>query len=79
MPDFFIIYDDETVEHLALHGVTIEDFQAIVNAPLSVDESKSSGRVVAFGFTADGRYLACIYECLDEQTILPFTAYEVEP
>ena len=78
MPDFFILYDDARVEHLALNGVTIEDFQAVVNDPCSVDRSKSSKRMIAFGFTDDGRYLACVYEHLDDQTILPFTAYEVE-
>ena len=33
---------------------------------------------IAFGETATGKYLACVYEFLDETTVLPVTAYEVE-
>ena len=30
-----------------------------------------------WGETLDGRYLLCVYEYIDELTILPITAYEV--
>jgi hypothetical protein len=45
--------------------------------PESVEQSRSSDRLIAFG-EVDGRYLACVYEMIDETTILPVTAYEVE-
>ncbi len=79
MPDFFIVYDGEIMAHLAAHDVTIEDFQAIVNHPAELGASRTSGRPIAFGFAADGRFLACVYEPIDETTIIPVTAYEVEP
>ena len=33
---------------------------------------------MAFGYTASGKYLACVYEFLDDVTVYPVTAYEVE-
>ena len=33
--------------------------------------------VKAAGETTDGRFLICVYEKLDDLTILPVTAYEV--
>jgi len=29
--------------------------------------------------TSTGRFLACVYELLDEDTVYPISAYEVEP
>ena len=46
--------------------------------PDEVDQSHSSGRPIAFGETSTGKYLACVYELLDDMTVLPVTAYDVE-
>jgi hypothetical protein len=35
-------------------------------------------RPVAFGYTSTGKYLACVFEMLDDDTVYPVTAYEVE-
>jgi hypothetical protein len=43
-----------------------------------VERSRSSDRLVAFGYADDGRKLVCVYEMIDEATVLPVTAYEVE-
>ena len=40
--------------------------------------SRSSGRPIRFGYTVDGRYIAVIFEWIDEITIYPVTAYEIE-
>ena len=72
------LWDPETEEHLAQHGVTPEEFEEIVCNPDSVGESRSTGRPIAFGATSTGKYLACVYELVDQDTILPVTAYEVE-
>ncbi len=45
--------------------------------PDSVGESQSSGRPMLFGYTSSGKYLVCVYEMVDQDTILPVTAYEV--
>ena len=46
--------------------------------PDEVDQSRSSERSIAFGEASTGKYLACVYELIDEATVLPVTAYEVE-
>jgi hypothetical protein len=40
--------------------------------------SRSSGRPVRFGFTPDGRYIAVVFEWIDDVTVLPVTGYEIE-
>ena len=77
MPFYLFLWNDLIEEHLAEHGVTPEEFEAIVCDPESVDASRSSSREIAFG-EVDGRFLACVYEMLDDSTVLPVTAYEVE-
>ena len=77
MPYYLFLWNELIDEHLAEHGVLPEEFEAVVCDPESVDTSRSSGREIAFG-EVNGRFLACIYEMLDETTVLPVTAYEVE-
>ena len=40
--------------------------------------SRSSGRPVATGLTPDGRLIFVVYEQIDESTVYPVTAYDVE-
>jgi hypothetical protein len=40
--------------------------------------SKSSGRPCVFGYTPDGRYIIVIFEQVDEDTVIPVTAYEID-
>ena len=76
MPYFEFLWTDETIEHLAEHGVRPEDFEAIVCDPEDIGESRSTGRPCCWGEAADGRYLFCVFEKIDETTILPVTAFE---
>ena len=76
MPYYFFLWDEKNIRHVAEHGVTTEEFEEVVQAPQGVEASRSSGLPVAFGYTADGRFLACVYEKLDDDTIYPVTAYE---
>ena len=77
MPFYLFVWNDEIEAYLDQHGVTPDEFESVVCNPDSVDTSRSSGREIAFG-EVNGRFLACVYEMLDETTILPVTAYEVE-
>ncbi len=77
MPYYFFEWNRLIEEHLAENDVTTAEFELIVCDPESIDKSNSSDRKIAFGFV-DGRFLACIYEMLDEATVLPVTAYKVE-
>jgi len=38
--------------------------------PDEVEQSRWSGRRMAFGATSTGKYLACVYELLDDTTVL---------
>jgi hypothetical protein len=76
MPYYLFLWNGLIEEHLSEHGVTPDEFETIVCDPESVDVSRSSGRIIAFG-EIDGRFLACVYEMIDEATVLPVTAYEV--
>ncbi len=78
MPFYYFIWSDQIEEHVAAHGVTLDEFEEVVCEPDEVDQSRSSGRAIAFGETLTGKYLACVYELLDDTTVLPVTAYEVE-
>jgi len=76
MPYYFYIWTDEIVDYIDRHGVTPEEFEAVVSDPDEVEKSHSSDRFVAFG-NIDGRPLACVYELTDDY-VLPVTAYEVQ-
>jgi hypothetical protein len=77
VPYYFFIWNDEIIGHIAEHGLTQDEYEEIVCNPNDVDISQSSGRFVAFGETSSGKYLACIYEFLGDDTVLPITAYEI--
>lgn len=77
MPVFDFLWARETVEHLAEHAVSQDDFERVVCHPASKGWSRSSGLPCAWGYTDDGRYLIVVYEELDVMTVLPVTAYEV--
>ena len=76
MPYYEFFWLDETIEHLAEHGVVPEEFEEVVSNPEEIGESRSSNRPCCWGDTANGRYLFCVFEKLDEMTILPITAYD---
>jgi len=40
--------------------------------------SRSTGRLMVFGHSPSGEYLAVVYEELDEDTVYPVTAYIIE-
>ena len=67
------------VQHIAKHGVTKEEVEEVLEDPAGIESSRSSGRPIAFGETSNGRVIAVVYEEIDEDTVYPITAYEVEP
>jgi len=81
MPWYDVIWNDDpggNVEHIAEHGLTTEDVEAVIRDPLETKVSRSSGRPVAVGYSPDGRLLFVVYEQIDECTVYPVTAYEIE-
>lgn len=79
MPYFEFIWTDEIIAHLAEHGVTVVEFEYAVTYPSRRGISRSSGRPCCWGETAEGRELFCVYEYLDDSTIIAVTAYEAFP
>ncbi len=83
MTDVIIIWDleddpDGNVQHIAEHGITVEEVEEVLHDRNAEDTtSKSSGRPITFGYTSSGRYLAVVWEHVDDDplTIYPITAY----
>ncbi len=50
---------------------------ALLENPISSGTSRRSGRPCLFGYTPDDRYIVVIYEEMDDDTVIPVTAYEV--
>ena len=73
--------DDEphgNVQHIADHGIDRFEVEDVLNNPMGVTESHSSGYPIAFGQTRTGRTIAVVFELVDDDTAYPITAYEVE-
>jgi len=73
---FFIFqWTEEIIEHLAEHDVLPDEFERIVQT--SATRSQCIDRPpTALGYGDDGRLLYCVYELMDEITVLPVTAFE---
>ncbi len=71
--------DDEegNVQHIAQHFIDKEDVAHVFDNPVGVDTSDSSQRPMVFGYTIDDRYIAVIYDQIDEDSVYPITAFEV--
>ncbi len=78
MPYYFFVWDEDNERHTAEHGVTMDEFEEVVCGPDSTGESRATGRPIAFGYTSTGKYLACVYDLVDESTVYPVTAYEID-
>lgn len=78
MAFYLFFWTDEREQHVADHGITREEFEEVVNQPEFVTASRSTGRSIAFGWTSTGKYLAAIYQMIDDVTVEPITAYEVK-
>ncbi len=83
MSDWDIIWDldddpDGNVAHIEEHGITKDEVAEVLSDPLAESVSRSSGRPITFGITSNGKSIAVIYELVDDETVYPVTAYEVE-
>lgn len=55
MPFYLFIWNGPIEEHIAEHGVTPDEFEEVVCDPDEVNQSRSSGRQIAFGETSTGK------------------------
>lgn len=77
-----IVWDDEdlpegNVQHIAEHGLTMEDVEYVLEHPAKDGSGSSTGRPCCFGHTRGGDFIIVVYEQVDEDSIYPVTAYEV--
>ncbi len=85
MLDVIIIWDPNGNEqHIEEHGITPDEVEDVVgyrdSLRANTTTSRSSGRYITFGYTADMRYIAVVWEHVDDNplTIYPITAYEAQ-
>jgi hypothetical protein len=75
-----VIWDplpDGNVEHVEEHDLTTDEVEYVLENYDSEGFSQSSGRPCVFGSTPDLRYIIVVYEEIDDDTVVPVTAYEV--
>jgi len=77
IPYFEFLWTRENARHIAEHGVSTDDFEAVVQHSTNRGFSRRSLLPVAWGYTDDGKYIMAVYEHIDEVTVNPITAYEV--
>jgi hypothetical protein len=68
---------DSVLKKLEARDLIPDEIEEIVCYPVQTDVSLSTGRPVAFGWIADGRYVIVVYEQLDAVTVQIITAYAV--
>ena len=74
-----VIWDPDpggNVEHVEEHDLTTDDVDHVLENYESKGTSQSSGRPCVYGHVPDGRYIVVIYEEIDDDTVIPVTAYE---
>lgn len=69
------------VQHISEHGVTMEEVEEVLASANEILASYSSGLPIVFGWTAGGKYLAVIFEVVNNDPLIvyPITAYETTP
>jgi hypothetical protein len=85
--DLIILWDLEddpegNVRHVAEHGVSVDEVEAVLRDPRSRSGlSRTTKRPQTFGWTPTGKFIAVIWEDVDDnpRTVYPITAYEVPP
>jgi uncharacterized DUF497 family protein len=65
-------------EHVAEHGLDMDEVEHVLRNPTEYSTSRSTGRRMVFGYTPAGEYIAVVYEELDEGTVYPLTAFPIE-
>lgn len=69
---------DGNVCHIGEHGIEPAEVEEVLRSPTAIDVSRSTGRRIAIGETTTGRMLLVVFEEIDESSVYPITAYELE-
>jgi len=84
MGNLFVLWDPDddprgNCQHIAGRGISQEEVEGVLERPLRRKVSRSSGRPIAFGYTAAGRLIAVVSDEVERGLVYPVTAFEVEP
>ena len=60
---------DGNVAHIAEHGITPDDVEEVLEDYDSDDVSRSTGNPITFGYTSSGRYLAVVWEHIQDDPL----------
>jgi len=75
MPWYDFFWYDENLKKISEHGITPEEFEEVVMAASSTEDSNTGSDMVR-GETSARRFLVCIFTMIDDMTVMPITAYE---
>jgi uncharacterized DUF497 family protein len=75
---FWDIEPGGNAQHVADHGLDLDEVEYVLKNPAEYSTSRSSGRPIVLGYTPSGQYVAVVYEELDEDTVYPVTAFPIE-
>ncbi|MCI0457108.1 MAG: DUF4258 domain-containing protein [Gemmataceae bacterium] len=73
---------DGNVQHIAEHGITQDEVEEVLRAGHGkAVASRSSGQLVTFGWTSTGKYIAVVFDYVDDDppSVRPVTAFEAPP
>jgi uncharacterized DUF497 family protein len=72
---------DGNVQHIAEHDISIDEVEEVLDGADDVAASHTSGRPIVFGETSTGKFIAVVFDVVDENPLVvyPVTAYETEP
>ncbi|MCC6681156.1 MAG: hypothetical protein IT445_09690 [Phycisphaeraceae bacterium] len=76
-----ILWSDQVIEHMAEHGVTVDEADQVLRACFDAREPSAadSGRWIVKGFTPAGRFLVVVFDDYpDLDLVVGITAYEPE-
>ncbi len=66
------------VQHIAQHDLTKEEVEDALAEPEGRSTSRSSGLPIIFGTTSTGRFIAVVFQEIDNETIKPVTAFDID-
>jgi uncharacterized DUF497 family protein len=68
---------DGNVQHIFEHGVPIEEVEDVLYAVEEVVASQSSGRPITFGATSTGKYIAVVFDVVEEDPLSVYPVYGI--
>jgi uncharacterized DUF497 family protein len=70
---------DGNLAHMAEHGILPHEAEyVLMNATIDEADRRHPPRRIAAGRTAAGRLIAVVYERVDDATVYPVTAFDLE-